>query len=403
MLRLALRNVFRHRLRTALTLAAIVSGVVGLILSGGFIEDSLVQLREATIHSQVGHLQIYKAGYYAQGSQMPYRYMIDKPQQLVDLAKTMPRVQEVMARLNFTGMLDNGRTAIPILGTGLEPEAEARLGSSVRIIEGRQLSDKDAYGILLGEGVASAAKLKPGDRVTLLVTALEGALNTLDFEVVGVFRSFSRDHDARAVRIPLRAAQELLDVKAANAIVVLLDDTAATNEIAAGLKQKLESGGYEVMTWDQLADFYDKTAALYRRQFGVLQLIVLIAVLLSVVNSVNMSIFERTGEFGTLMALGNKGKAVFRLVLTENLILGLIGSAGGALLGMLLAWGISSVGIPMPPPPNSNSGYTALIRVVPSVVLGAFLVGFAATIVASLLPARRVARLPVVEALRQNQ
>ena len=57
----------------------------------------------------------------------------------------------------------------------------------------------------------------------------------------------------------------------------------------------------------------------------------------------------------------------------------------------------------MPPPPNSNSGYTALIRVVPSVVLGAFLVGFAATIVASLLPARRVARLPVVEALRQNQ
>ena len=58
MFRLALRNVVRHKLRTALTLAAIVSGVVGLVLSGGFVEDSLLQLREATIHSQLGHLQI---------------------------------------------------------------------------------------------------------------------------------------------------------------------------------------------------------------------------------------------------------------------------------------------------------------------------------------------------------
>ena len=82
MFRLALRNVFRHKLRTALTLAAIMSGVVGLILSGGFIEDTLFQLREATIHSQLGHLQIYKTGYYAQGSQAPYKFMIDKPDKI---------------------------------------------------------------------------------------------------------------------------------------------------------------------------------------------------------------------------------------------------------------------------------------------------------------------------------
>jgi len=403
MLRLALRNVLRHGSRTALTLAAIMSGVAALILTGGFVEDSLIQLREATIHSQVGHLQVFKAGYNAQGSRAPYQYMIDDPQHVVDLVKALSQVENVMRRLSFAAVLNNGRADIPIVGVGVEPEAETALGSSISIIAGRQLTGKDGYGILLGEGVAVASRLKPGDRAGLLVGAAEGVLNNLEFEVVGVFRSFSKDYDDRAVRIPLPAAQELLDIKAANSIVVLLKDTESTGQVAALLEKRLDVHRYELKTWDQLADFYEKTSALYRRQFVVLQVIVLIAVLLSVVNSVNITVFERTGEFGTLMALGNRSGKIFRLAVTENVLLGLAGAAGGVLLGVALAGGISIAGIPMPPPPNSNRGYVALIRVVPSVVAGAFLVGFLGTVAGALLPARRAARMPVIDALRQNQ
>jgi len=403
MLRLALRNVVRHRLRTALTLAAIVSGVVGLVLSGGFVEDSLVQLREATIHSQLGHLQIHRAASRHDGLHGQRKLMIDDPQNMMTRAKGFRQVDDVMARVNFEAVLNNGRADIPVQGVGMESAKEAKLGSSVTIIAGRQLNGGNAYEILLGEGVATASKLKPGDRGTLLTNSSHGALNNLDFEVVGIFRSFSKDYDARVVRIPLAAAQELLDVRAVNAIVISLKTTEATNEVAALLKGELDSSVYEIRTWEQLADFYDKTAALYRRQFAVLQVIILIAVLLSVANSVNMNIFERTGEFGTLMALGNKGRMIFQLVISENLLLGLIGSGGGVLLGILLAWGISAIGIPMPPPPNSNAGYTAFVRVVPWVVLSSFLVGLAGTLVAAIPPARRAARLPVVDALRHNQ
>jgi putative ABC transport system permease protein len=83
-------------------------------------------------------------------------------------------------------------------------------------------------------------------------------------------------------------------------------------------------------------------------------------------------------------------------------MLGFIGASLGVLLGVGLALGISAVGIPMPPPPNANVGYTAMIRVVPVVLVVSFLIGFVATVLSALLAARGAARVPVVEALRQN-
>jgi putative ABC transport system permease protein len=399
---LALRNVFRHRGRSALTLGIIVAGVVAIVVSGGFIQDVFIQLRESTIHSQLGHLQIYKAGYSRFGTQSPSKYLIEDPGAVMAAAAGLPAVDATMARLAFTGMINNGRADLAILGEGVEPDKEAKLGTSITITQGRQLTVRDGFGMLIGEGVAHATKLAPGDRATLLVSTVEGALNTLDFEIVGTFRSVSRDYDARAVRIPLHAAQELLAVPAVNAVVVSLKSTESTDATLHQLQRQLDSSLYEVKPWYELADFYEKTVALYRRQFGVLQVIVLLAVALSVANSVNMSIFERIGEFGTLMALGDRSGNVFRLVLAENVLLGLLGGIAGALLGVGLAYLLSAVGIPMPPPPNSNSGYIATIRVDPLTVASAIVIGFIATVIAALLPARRVSRIPIVDALRRN-
>jgi|RhiMethySRZTD1v2_1073278.scaffolds.fasta_scaffold00697_19 putative ABC transport system permease protein len=402
MLALALRNIIRQKAHTAMTLTAIIFGVVGLILAGGWVNDIFVQLGEALIHSQSGHLQTYKSGFYAAGSRDPEKYLIADPVPIKQRIAGLAGVQNVMARLNFSGLLNTGRSDLPIIGEGVEPGKEAELGSFITITAGRQLTDKDSYGVVIGFGVAHALKLKPGDRVTLLANAVGGALNNLELEVIGVFQSFSNDYDARAVRIPLPAAQELLDTKGANALVVTLHRTADTDRIAALLKEQLGPAGMEVKTWVELNDFYEKTVRLYKSQFGFLQLIILIMVLLSVTNTVNMSVFERVGEFGTLMALGNRSGEVFRLIVIESTALGLAGGTLGVLLGTALAWGISSIGIPMPPPPNANIGYTAHILIIPSSLLTSFLVGFGATVAAVLVPARRVTRIAVVDALRQN-
>ena len=402
MLALALRNVTRQKAHTAMTLAAIIFGVVGLILAGGWVNDIFVQLGEALIHSQSGHLQVYKGGFYAAGSRSPEKYLIADPAPTQERIAALSGVESVMARLNFAGLLNNGRSDLPIIGEGVEPGKEAELGSFLSIIAGRQLTDKDTFGMLVGFGVAQGLKLKPGDRVTLLANALEGALNSLEVEVVGVFQSFSNDYDARALKIPLPAAQELLGTKGANALVVTLKKTGDTDRTAVSLKQQLGPEGMEVKTWIELNDFYEKTVELYKQQFGFLQLIILVMVLLSVTNSVNMSVFERVGEFGTMQALGNNRREVFRLIVTESVVLGLVGGLLGVLSGVALALIISSIGIPMPPPPNANLGYTARIQILPLSLLMSAAVGFMATVLAVILPARRVSRIEVVDALRQN-
>jgi putative ABC transport system permease protein len=307
-----------------------------------------------------------------------------------------------MARIGFSGLLNNGRTDLAIVGEGIEPDRESKLGTHLTLLAGRQLTDRDRFGALLGQGAAQSLNLQPGDRATLVANTAEGAANTLDLEVVGVFQTFSKDYDARAVKIPLSAAQELLGTRGANTVVISLARTRDTQPLAATLRGQFANQGLEVTTWEELNDFYDKTVQLYDRQFGALQFIVLAMVLLSVANTVNMSIFERVGEFGTMRAVGDRSPAIFRLVVAESVLLGLAGALLGVLIGVLLALVISAIGIPMPPPPNANVGFEAEIRLVPAAIVGAFAVGLVATVLASILPALRVARMPVVEALRHN-
>ena len=400
MLKLALRNVFRHRLRTAITLGAVAAGVVGLILSGGFVHDIFARLGEAIIHAQTGHLQVSRSGYQSAGSRKPEHYRLADPERVKARIMAVPGVVDVTARVAFSGLLGNGRSDLAIVGEGVQPAGEARLGTYLTSIAGRGLAAGDRDGVMLGAGVARTLGVVPGDQVTLMLNTDAGALNTLDLTVTGVFQTYSKDYDAHAIRIPLEAAGDALGNRDVNTLVVTLSRTDDTAAMAATLRRDLAGSGLEVYTWQQLNDFYTKTVALYDRQFGVLRVVILLMVFLGVANSVNMSLFERVAEFGTMRALGDSSWFVARLILTETSLLGLIGAAIGVLLGIALALAVSAVGIPMPPPPNSDLGYTARIELVPGVVLGAFAVGVLASALAGIPSALRLSRIPVVEALR---
>ena len=116
-----------------------------------------------------------------------------------------------------------------------------------------------------------------------------------------------------------------------------------------------------------------------------------------------MNVLERTGEIGTLMAMGTRRREILKQFLWEGFLLGLIGATIGLVVGVVLARGISAVGIPMPPPPGRTVGYSGEILVTWGLAAGAFALAIFTTMLASLYPAWKGSHLEIVDALRHNR
>ncbi len=315
---------------------------------------------------------------------------------------SIDHVKSITDRLQFSGLLSNGENTVSFFGQGVDPEGERELSSWIKIEKGEMISGDDPYGAILSRGLAASIDAKVGDYLTILTSAGEGALNAIDIRVRGTFYSFAKEYDDRMLKIPLISAQKLLYLDAVQAMIVLLDKTENMDEVGKALSDLIEKEdlALETKTWSDLADYYRQVVKLYKRQFGVLKFIIGIIVVLSIINTMGMSIFERTREIGTVMAMGTKKNEVLSMFMLEGLVLGLLGGCLGVIFGMVLAKIISFIGIPMPPAPGSTVPYVAAIGIFPGVVIAAFLFSVGTAVVASFYPSFKASRLNISEALR---
>lgn len=409
-LKLAFRNVFRNRVRSLITLAAIAFGCISLIIAGGFFEDTFMQMREAYIHGHLGHIQVYKKGYLEKGNTRPFDYMIEHPEKVKELIASVDHVKFITPRISFSGLLSTGENTVSVISQGVDPIGEKTIGiiegasAGVAIEAGENLSSDDMYNVVIGTGLAKAMGSKVGDFIILVSNTVGGALNALDMKVKGVFFTASKEFDDRALRMPITAAQALLRTDGVQTLVVLLDKTEHTDTVKNSLMDlfKNKNLDLELKPWYEMADFYNKTVELYGRQFFVLKLIIAIIVVLSIFNTINMSVWERAREIGTIMALGSKRYEVLKLFLLEGLILGILGGLLGIIVGTGLAYVISFIGIPMPPPPGANINWVAHIRVVPKLLFSSFLIALISSLLSSFYPAFKASRLVIADALRHS-
>jgi putative ABC transport system permease protein len=351
----------------------------------------------------LGHVQVTRPGYLNAGAVDPHTYIL--PQNLLqrgEIASTHG-VKFVAPRLMLTGLISHGETTVAFMGTGIDPAREKELSKALRITEGRDLADATKE-VVLGHGLARNLDVHPGDTVALLVTTRGGGINAIEAEVAGVFVSTNQAYDDAALHLPIGLAQSLLRVNGAHIWLVLLDETERTDEYLEKFRVRfpMPANKLEFTPWYQQADFYNKTVALFSQQMNVLRLIIGAIIVLSISNMLVMNVLERTGEIGTLMAIGLKRNKILRLFAIEGILLGLAGASMGAVTGYGLAELISAIGIPMPPPPGMEEGYTGEIRVTLSVLGNAFVVAFTTTALAGIYPAWKASRLQIVDALRHN-
>lgn len=401
---IVVRNLNRHKRRSIISLGAIIFGVCSLILASGFIEWIFIDFRETSIRSQLGHLQITRPGYQEEGKANPYHFLLPDTQPELKLtSSSLEKIKVIVPRLSFSGLISSGESTLSFIGEGVDPNEQNFFGDALQLTTGNYLSGNNTFQIIMGEGLSRNLGVETGDNVTLLVNTASGGINAIEVTISGLFTTVTKSYDDNAIRIPIETAQKLIRVTGAHSWIVLLNHTEDTNQVLSLLHDQLPQSKFEITPWYQLADFYNKTTVLLSKQVLAIKIIIAIIILLSISNTMSISVIERTGEIGTAMALGIKQTKILYMFLTEGILLGCIGGILGVMIGYLLANIISSVGIPMPPPPGMARGYTGEILVTQSMVLEAISLAIGTTLIASVYPAWKASKLQIVDALRHNR
>lgn len=401
--RLALRNLRRNTSRTMVAVLSVAGGVIAFLLASGFITWIFHSMREGTIHSQLGHIQIVRPGYFEKGIADPYSYLLPAHPAELTAIENMAGVVSVTPRLAFSGLVSHKETTVAFSGEGVDPGRERLVSTGINIVEGADLGGANQREVLIGEGLAHALDVKPGDTIVLLVTAANGGASAIEVGVAGIFSTISKEYDDYAIRLPISQARKLMRVNGATSWVILLRETALTEGTVTRLHQMLVGRPFEVVPWTALADFYNKTVVLFSKQVNVVKLIIGLIIVLTISNTLIMSVLERTTEIGTSLAIGLRRNVIMRLFVIEGGLIGLIGGTIGVAMGYLLATVISAIGIPMPPPPGMAHGYIGQIMVTPDLAASAIVLAMVTTLLASLMPAWKAGRMNVVDALRYSQ
>jgi len=401
-LRLSLRNILRHRRRSLIAILAIGFGVIAMMLTAGYIEWTFWSTREESTTNQLGHIQVSMPGYHANAQSDPYAYILPASAPALSVLNKLPEAKAVSPRLAFYGLVSHGETTLSFIAEGIDPMKDP-YSSNILVIEGKLLAPEDPNGIVLGAGLAANLGVKTGDQIVLLANTAAGGMNAVEGRVRGLISTSMKEFDDNILRIDIQLARQLLKTEGAHLWVVTLKDTDLTDKAMEKLAPDPALKSFEITPWTKLADFYNKMVELFSQQMGVVKLIIAVIIVLSISNTMTMSVMERTVEIGTAMALGVRRMRILALFLMEGGLLGAVAGVVGVLIGLALAGLISWIGIPMPPAPGMSRGYVASIIITPSIVVEALLLAVLTTLLASIYPAWRASRLVIVDALRHNR
>lgn len=397
--KLSLKNVLRNKRRTIITISVIAVGVSMLILALAYVEYIKWGLGESTIHGQTGHFQVMTKNFLLKEEGKILEFGIDKCNDLYNKIEEIDEVELATPRINFSGLASTGEKSNGILVSALIPEKEITLGSVFIDPEPLKKLKTDDQGVIIGKGLAKLLKAKTNDYITIMTTTSDGALNAMDFKIVGTINTLSSEMDKRYAVINIKAAQELLATKKVERILVGLYNTEDL-PIAIQKASRYISSHLQIKKWKEVAPYYNKVLRFFYQIIIFLAPVLMIIVWFSTMNTVMMSILERSSELASLRAMGTSKITLFKMLFTEGIWLGIIGVSIGIALELVLSYIINHAGITVPPPPGQTSGYPLMVRN----VLANFLnVGFLTILVVSLstiFPAERIFKINIVKALR---
>ncbi|HET6470770.1 MAG TPA: FtsX-like permease family protein [Pseudomonadales bacterium] len=399
----AWRNLWRNRRRTVLSIGAIAFAVT--LLSFAMAQQSgnyAIMIDNAT-GLLSGHLQVQHRGFF---DDPKIGDVLHAATQRVAAIRRIPAVVAATPRISAFVLASAHDHSVGAELLGVEPAGERAVSTLPNMVtEGRYLASASGLEAFAGELLARNLDARVGDELVVLGTTPTGGVAPLALTLVGTFASGVPDIDRSVVEVPFETAAAAFELDdSAHAIVVKTRSAAAAGAVAAAVRRDHGSDDAVVLEWPQLVAGLEQAIELDRIFGNILFATLAVIVTMGVFNAFVMTIFERTREFGTLLALGMRPRTLIATLQIEGLCLAALGcSLGLALAVPLIAW-LAHVGIPLGEAGAALRQFHAADRMYPALDVGVLLRPVAlmmvGTALASLLPALRIRSIRPVEAMR---
>lgn len=344
LLQLAWRNLWRNRRRTLITIAGVALGYVLLLTLASLQEGMRQSMIENGTRLSLSHIQIHAPGYYPD---RPIHEVLGgragtDVNALLAAITADPRVRAAAPRVYGYGLVSSAEYSAGAEILGVVPDQEQQITTlHTRMIRGSYLTEQLPRGVIVGEKLANTIGVRVGSEVVLLTQAADGSMGNGLYNIIGIFRTGLEVMDRGMLLMSLSSLQELLSLKSdrIHEVGILLPSAVKATVVAAALESRVgEILPVRVRAWPELVPELAGYVRLSRNVNSVVFFFVFLVASVGVMNTLLMTVFERTRELGVLMALGTRPVQIIGLILAEaGSLVGVSMVLGGG-IGMPLLW-----------------------------------------------------------------
>ncbi len=407
LLKIAVRNLFRYKRRTLLTVSLITLGVVFVLVfvsvSGSFKSMIISQITD----SMLGHVQVHHRGYVASIDNLPLNLNLSLPawKRLESILGQQPAVEAYSPRIKFGGLFSNFAETTNIRLNGVDPDREFK---TVPLLPSRVKSGKKTLGrgeIWVPELLAKGMNVKVGDPVVIVATNKDGSVNGKQFTVAAVLES-ATGPGGRDGYLHLEDALETLRLEAleVSEVAIRLKNfreadsfSRRLESLLAGEKNAQGQPVFEVHSWEKLTPFYN-IARMIEVMTLFIKLMLIAVVLISIMNVMVMAVYERIREIGTIAAIGTLPGKILTMFILEGFCLGALGVVLGNLLALVIVWilNLSHITFDF----GMQKDLVLSPAIAPADLLVTSLIVVVVAVAASLQPAVKASGMEPIQALR---
>lgn len=404
--KMAWRNIGRNPRRSVLTILAVAFASTLLVFMLSWQFGSYDTMINSTVKIHTGHLQVQTRGYQDKRS---IRLAVPDPKAVGRILERTPEVAVYTFRTSAFSLVSSKDRTYGAMVVGIDPEREAKVSAIETFVRrGDYLSESDTDQALVGRLLAKNLKVDLGDELVLLGQGRDGSIAATVVKVKGIFSSGLDELDRSTLNIPLKTFQDVYTMDGAvHEVVALgrsLDEVPAIKEtVSTAIEKTDKKDGLVALDWMELMPGLIEAIQMDLVSGFIFYIILIVVVAFSILNTFLMAIFERTREFGVLMALGATPGRLSKLILLESASMTLVGIAIGVIAGSLITWYFQAHGIVISGATEVMRQYGLPERMYPrlsmlSVSIGAGVV-LVITLLTALYPVFKVRRLRPVEAM----